>query len=244
MSELRELFESWGNTADPRYTQQQWLLSKWELFEGVEWPPAKRNLMLKTIAGGLQLRADETLVDLGCGGGWIASSLRAVTGKVVGLDFSQNMLGFAHRLDSQLPLVCGDISQLPLKKESVDAALAYYVFLNFSQDDFVEKCLLEVIRILKSGGRALIGQLPDHLGSVQYESAKADHLRYCQENYRLGKNNRDTFLTPLRLFAKNKLSQFLTSQKISHRFLPSFNPFYRAGQPEVVGWRFDLLLKK
>ncbi len=241
--ELKEIFNHWAKSVHPDYAHQQWLLSKWEVFEGIEWSAAKIDLMVKTIAQGLSLKISDCLIDLGCGAGWILQALLSRCAKGVGLDISWEMLKMATR-KARVNYLCGEIGQLPLRSESFDCALVYYVFLNFRDYRYVEQSLLEIFRILKPGGRALIGQLPDQNCSADYELAKADHLQFCQRHYLLGKNNRDLYLPPLRLFDRNRLKDFLGKYNMDHRFLPSFNPFFREGKPEVIDWRFDLILEK
>ncbi len=243
--ELKSLFNAWAKEVDGDYAQRQWLLSKWELFEGIAWPKEKYDTMIRSIAVGLQLQSGDNLIDLGCGGGWILKARSAYAKRgVVGLDFSGEMLRFARQTLPETPLINGEIGRLPLKSESFAKALSYYVFLNFADDAYVEQGILEVWRVLKKGGRALIGQLPDKNGSAAYEAAKAEHLEFCRRTYPLGKNNRDTHLLPLRLFDKDALSRSLNERNIRHQFLDSFNPFFRSGQPALVNWRFDLVLEK
>ena len=242
--ELKKIFDSWAGTAKKDYARKQWLLSKWELFEGIEWTQEKKDLMVKSIANGLQLRKTHALLDLGCGGGWILKQLKPRVKKIYGLDFSQRMLAFALKVCPGEKFISGEISTLPFKDGSFDRALSYYVFLNFTDDRYVERSLMEILRVLKKGGRALIGQLPDKNRSRQYDLAKREHLAYCHEHFVLGKNIRDTFPPPLRLSDRVKLGRFLKDRKIKHRFLKSFNPFYRRGKPALIDWRFDLVLGK
>ncbi len=135
---LKELFESWGQVAQSDYVQQQWLLSKWEVVEGIVWPNEKIQMMTQTIVDGLMLAKEDCVVDLGCGGGWILKQLQPHVGKIVGLDFSEAMLINARQFCPSETFVCGEIGRLPFKKQSFDCALSYFVFLNFLDDDFVE----------------------------------------------------------------------------------------------------------
>ncbi len=242
--DLKKLFESWGQTAKSDYVDSQWLLSKWEVVEGVVWPQEKIDIMIRTIVDGLELKKSDTLADLGCAGGWILKQLSGRVKKVVGLDFSQAMLSNALKACPSESFVCGEIGQLPMRDESLDCALSYFVFLNFLDDDFVERAVLDVMRTLKKGGRALIGQLPDKTRSAEYDRAKAEYLSYCEKNFKLGRSHREICRAPQKLFDVDKLRRFLDREKISYQFCESFNPFYRPGASPVVDWRFDLLLIK
>jgi ubiquinone/menaquinone biosynthesis C-methylase UbiE len=242
--DLRNLFNKWGQQAQQDYAQKQWLLSKWEVIEGIDWSPKKIAVMLQSIREGLALDPTHTLVDLGCGGGWILKALKTSAKRVIGLDFSLSMLQHARRYCGQELFVCGDISQLPICENCCDRVLSYFVFLNFMDDRLVEQGIREIFRILRKGGRALIGQLPDQQCSQEYDRAKKDYLDFCRANYPLGKSHREICQAPQKLFLREKLLRFLEGQKIPHQTRDSFNPFYRPGEPEVVKWRFDLILVK
>ncbi len=242
--ELKQIFNSWAGSVGSEYARKQWLLSKWELFEGIDWPQEKNELMIRSIVQGLRLKTDHRLIDLGCGGGWILNQLKTSCGKIYGLDISFQMLKIAMMGCPKEKFLCGEIGKLPVRSNSFDRVLSFYVFLNFSHDAYVEQSLSEIVRILKRGGRALIGQLPDERRSQDYDKAKAGHLDYCRNHYTLGKNIRDIHTPPLRLFDKEKLGRFLKAHDVAHQFLKSFNPFYRSGQPQLIDWRFDLVLEK
>jgi ubiquinone/menaquinone biosynthesis C-methylase UbiE len=242
--ELKKLFDTWAQAAARKYTRKQWLLSKWEVVEGIEWPPEKIRVMLDTIREGLQIRKTDLVVDLGCGGGWILKALSPSSRRMIGVDFSDSMLKNAKAFCPKEIFICGEIGRLPFKDNSFDRALSYFVFLNFMEDDFVQKAICDVRRVLKKGGRALIGQLPDKTRSFDYEAAKQEYLSYCDKTYKLGRSNRDICRAPQKLFDKVQLVGFLKKEGIVHQLCNSFNPFYRSGQPQTVEWRFDLILEK
>jgi len=241
--ELKQLFDSWGAAADKKYAQKQWLLSKWEINEGIDWPAEKTELLVRHLRDALKLTGVERFIDLGCGGGWILERLRPFTKESYGLDFSWPMIQFAaDSLNGNL--ICGEIGRLPFADETVDRLLSNYVFMNFADDGYVEGSLKEIYRVLKKGGRALIGQLPDRNGSADYELAKEAYQRYVREEFPVGRSIRDVFKPPLRLFERARVAAWLTKCKIAHHFQDSFNPFYHGREPLTVPWRFDLVISK
>jgi len=242
--DIKKLFESWGKTANKDYIQQQWLLSKWEVIEGVVWPQEKIEIMIGSITEGLELKKKDHLVDLGCGGGWILKALLPKIKYGLGLDFSLPMLEKAKAFSPQQSFICGEIGKLPFENESFDKALSYFVFLNFMDDRFVEEAILDIIRVLKKGGKALIGQLPDKTQSSVYDRERDAYFAYCQKNFKLGKSHRDICRAPQKLFDQANLESFLMENKISYSIQKSFNPFYRDGQSKTIDWRFDLILRK
>ncbi|HOW36127.1 MAG TPA: methyltransferase domain-containing protein [Candidatus Omnitrophota bacterium] len=241
--ELKEIFDHWARRTRGRYKDKQWLLSKWEIFEGVEWPKEKVDLMTRHIARGLNIGKSDVLLDLGCGGGWIAGALRPYAKKIFGVDISREMLFLAQEVCGRGSFVCGQAAGIPLKSESVDRVLSYFVFINIEDDWYIQQSLLEIVRVLKKGGRALLGQLPDRNGSARYDNAKGDYLRYCEGAFKIGKNIREKESPLIKLFDRNQLAGFLDKQNIRYQFRDSFNPFYRPGEPETVDWRFDLILE-
>jgi ubiquinone/menaquinone biosynthesis C-methylase UbiE len=242
--ELKTLFDGWMAHARTRYAEKQWLLSKWEVCEGVDWPRDKVETMIATIIAGLDLKKTDSLADLGCGGAWIMKILEPYAGQTVGLDFCRDMLVNARLSHPQGRLVQGAIGSLPFKEGTFDKALSYFVFLNFMDDVFVESALVDVWRVVKRGGRALIGQLPDRDRSKDYDAEKKAYLDYCAKAYTVGSSNRDIQRAPQKLFDVPEIRALLERRGIRYEMQPSFNPFYRPGIAPTVTWRFDLVLYK
>lgn len=240
---LKDFFDDWTSATKGSYAQRQWLLSKWEVFDGIEWSQDKIGVMLGTILDALKPEKQHLFLDLGCGGGWITRRLAKQVRQAVGLDFCADMLSVAAAASAG-DWVQGDIGRLPVKTSSVDRVLSYFVFLNFLDDSFVEQALLEIHRVLAPGGVALIGQMPDAAGSLLYDRSKKEYMDYCSGQMRLGKRNDQDSRAPLRTFDRKSLVRFLTGKGIACEIRPAFNPFYRQGAPVTVEWRFDLLLFK
>ncbi len=125
---------------------------------------------LPTEYAGIKER--DAVLDLGCGAGndcFVARSLVGESGKVTGLDFTDEMLEKA-RMNNQkmgysnVGFIKGDIEDIPLPDNSYDIVISNCV-LNLVPDK--QKAFLEILRILKKGGHfcvsdiVLIGELPD-----------------------------------------------------------------------------------
>lgn len=244
MNDIKDLFDRWAGGAGDRYAREQWLLSKWEVMDGVIWPPEKIGLMRDTIIAGLRPAPMETLVDLGCGGGWILHQLQPFVRQGAGLDFSAPMLDQARRFCPESVFVRGEIGRLPFRTESFDCALCYFVFINFRDEAYTVQALEEIARVLKKGGRALIGQLPDARQSAAYDRAKAAYMQYCRTTFSLGESHRDHCRVPQALFERRALQRHLNRTGLVYEFRDAFNPFFRPGEPETVSWRFDIILSK
>jgi demethylmenaquinone methyltransferase/2-methoxy-6-polyprenyl-1,4-benzoquinol methylase len=106
-----------------------------------------------------QAKRGDTVLDCCCGSGDLAQILREVVGRdgrVVGLDFSQDMLQDAQRRDSSngvIEWVQGDALDLPYPPGYFDAATMGYGLRNVSD---IPRALRELHRVLRDGGRVAI----------------------------------------------------------------------------------------
>lgn len=104
-------------------------------------------------------RPNPLIVDLGAGTGDMAfSAIKSTQGKVrvVGLDFSLNMLQIAHSKTAQQPFsaaatwVQGSAMAAPFKAEAFDGAMSAFVLRNVSD---LESFFAEARRVLKPGAK-------------------------------------------------------------------------------------------
>ena len=120
------------------------------------------------------IKKGDTVLDLGSGAGndcFVAHSLTGTTGKVIGLDFTDEMIHKANENKKKMGLenlefIKGDIEDMPLADDSIDVVISNCV-LNLVPDK--DKAFSEIFRILKDGGHFCVsdvviqGTLPDVL---------------------------------------------------------------------------------
>jgi len=242
--EIQRLFNAWGQSHLHPDAVPPWLINRWEDVTGIEWTSEKIQLMTRNILEELHPNETDVLLEIGCGSGWILKKLKSHCHRVLGLDISRAMLKLAR---SSLPddyLLAAEMARLPLKSESADRILCYFVFLNNEDDVYLQQTLEEIYRVLRKGGRALIGQLPDVHGSDSYDRAKTEYVQYCRKHFQLGPDYRRQQRFPIRLFERDQIRRFFLGRGISFHFNDSFNPFFYPGQPATVKWRFDVILNK
>jgi len=110
------------------------------------------------------LKAGETVLDLGSGGGidvFLASEKVGAKGRVIGVDMTKEMIEKSkHTAEkygySNVEFRLGEIEDLPVEDKSVDVVISNCV-INLSPDK--KKVFQEAYRVLRSKGRILISDL-------------------------------------------------------------------------------------
>jgi len=112
----------------------------------------------------MDMRTGQTAVDLCCGTcDWTIAMARASgSGRIVGLDFSRNMLEHGRKkvrqsgLDKQIELVWGNAMDLPFPDNTFDFATIGFGLRNVPD---IHRVLSEMRRVVKPGGKVVCLEL-------------------------------------------------------------------------------------
>jgi SAM-dependent methyltransferase len=201
-----------------------------------------------------ELKAGETVLDLGSGGGIdVLLSARRVgpTGKAFGLDMTDEMLALARENQRKagadnVEFLKGEIEAIPLPDNSVDVIISNCV-INLSGDK--NRVLREAYRVLKPGGRFAVSDVVTR-GDVP-EKLRKDMLLWVgciagalEENDYLGKLAASGFeaigIEPTRVYQVEDAREFLTGKGIDVDAMAKsvdgkfMSAFIRATKPQTA----------
>jgi len=175
-----------------------------------------------------ELRAGETVLDLGSGGGIdVLLSARRVgpAGKAYGLDMTDEMLELARKNQAEagvtnVEFLKGEIEDIPLPANSVDVIISNCV-INLSGDK--DRVLAEAFRVLKPGGRFAVSDVVVR-GAVPAEIRKSVELWVgcvagaMEESEYVGKLEKAGFIAigvePTRVYDIAEAREFLAAEGI------------------------------
>jgi len=175
-----------------------------------------------------ELRAGETVLDLGSGGGidvLLSAKRVGPTGKAYGLDMTDEMLELARKNQAEagvtnVEFLKGEIETIPLPDASVDVIISNCV-INLSGDK--DRVLAEAYRVLKPGGRFAVSDVVVR-GPVPAEIRKSVELWVgciagaLEESDYVAKLERAGFsevsVEPTRIYNVADAREFLSAQGI------------------------------
>lgn len=159
---------------------------------------------------GIELRGEETVLEIGCGVGRMTRRLSQLAGSVVAVDVSPEMLG---RCEANVQgygsvscaLVPGDGSMPPVEDRSVDVVFSYITMQHVPSSAAQRAYLRESARVLKLGGRigiqvrdgSLRGRALDWAGHVGHAVQRRATLSRSWRGARLSERAIRSALEPM-----------------------------------------------
>lgn len=202
--------------------------------------PALMVAIIPDVIKKLDLHPGETLLDAGCGSGYMLSEIvRQVSVEGCGADIAENQIRNAKKLFPKISFSAAPIEKLPFADASFDKVLCYST-LTYSLD--WKKSVDEVLRVCKPGGRILLADLTlSHLRLNFYASVLSSVPAVLMDWKRLGRavkwKKRDC---PWHWIDMRKLKAYVESKGCSIQDLPQ--PVNRQYGCVTYKYRRDILL--
>jgi ubiquinone/menaquinone biosynthesis C-methylase UbiE len=140
--------------------------------------------MIDSIVEHCALDSRSSILEVGCAAGFLALGVAPRVKRYVGIDLAAATIKVArrHRLPNATFHV-GDGSSLQFRAGSFDAAFCYDVFTNLPDFRFGAPIIREMVRTVRSGGRVLIGSVPDRAVHREFEERAQQVVRELDERY-------------------------------------------------------------
>lgn len=167
---MSERFDSWASVYDHRAELYDDPLEICEFYSGQQhvdasWLEASGRM----IAGLLDLQTKDALLEVGCGCGVIMNQMQSYGARLFGIDPAQKVIAKARSLNENPVFLAATAEALPFQNDSLDKAFAYQVFHYLHDLSAARDAILELKRVVRPGGRILLGQLPDASKEADYQ---------------------------------------------------------------------------
>ena len=97
-----------------------------------------------------EVSGNMSILDVGCGPGYVSAAVAERGALPTGLDFSQEMIAIAQKMFPRIEFREGDAQNLPFADASFDRVLANFALLHLADP---ERACAEACRVLKPGGK-------------------------------------------------------------------------------------------
>ncbi len=124
----------------------------WERVAGkydATWASSTRQF-IAPLLDAAEVSAAVSVLDVGCGPGYVSAATAKRGAKPTGLDFSSQMVGIAQRTFPEIEFREGDAQNLPFGNETFDRVVANFALLHLAEP---ERACAEACRVLKPGGK-------------------------------------------------------------------------------------------
>lgn len=188
-----------------------------------------------------KVRRGQRVLDIGCGTGRFTVPMAALGAQVTGLDLSRAMLDTAGAKLAELNLTAdlheGDMADLPFEDGSFDVVTSMLALMHIPIEDR-EAVFCEVARVLRPGGRMLLGVKNavferlfkgDRFATVDITEVETKQLRFTQTT------SGEEYQAPWYSFAPHELSALFATAGMTMTHL--------RGNSTISAWLADEVLR-
>jgi ubiquinone/menaquinone biosynthesis C-methylase UbiE len=113
------------------------------------WSSSTRQF-IPPLLDAAEVSAKMSILDVGCGPGYVSAAAAERGATLTGLDFSGEMIAIARKMFPKIGFKEGDAQNLPFAAATFDRVLANFALLHLANP---ERACAEAFRVLKSGGK-------------------------------------------------------------------------------------------
>jgi SAM-dependent methyltransferase len=113
------------------------------------WSTSTRQF-IPALLDAAEVSSGMSVLDVGCGPGYVAAAAAQRGAVSTGVDFSRKMIGIAKQMFSQIQFQEGDAQNLPFDDRSFDRVVANFALLHLADP---ERACAEAVRVLKPAGK-------------------------------------------------------------------------------------------
>jgi SAM-dependent methyltransferase len=113
------------------------------------WSSSTRQF-IPPLLDAAEVRARMSVLDIGCGPGYVSAAAAERGAAPIGLDFSKEMIAIAKKMFPQIEFQEGDAQNLPFRDASFHRVLANFALLHLADP---ERACADAFRVLKPGGK-------------------------------------------------------------------------------------------
>jgi ubiquinone/menaquinone biosynthesis C-methylase UbiE len=140
--------------------------------------------LIESIERALTLDRSSVVLEVGCASGYVACGLAPRVYKYTGVDLSVAVLAVARRMElTNSEFINADGEALPFEGDSFDAAFANDVVLNFPKFENCVPLIREMLRVVKPGGRVMVGAVTDKSKAVEFQERVREYSKQLDLEY-------------------------------------------------------------
>jgi ubiquinone/menaquinone biosynthesis C-methylase UbiE len=126
------------------------------------------------ITDQLKITADDSILEVGCGSGYLANEIILGGHEYAGIDSSTSLIKAAKQHFKKDVFSVSEANTLPFESNSFDYVIAYSVFQYFPDRDYAIQCIDEMRRIARKG---------IFIGDIVETSSRDTHLKFTRDEF-------------------------------------------------------------